>query len=440
MLIELNIRYSQRYRLMLTSSLYKFIKVFLRMRSLPPSLKKIFFSAIGFFLSLGLFAFSLEVVSSLLLMSGYQRQVKPAVAVINNWSKVHHLAESFGPYRNIALRLQQFAKEHPEVLVPANPDLTLINEQGKYPPTPLDTKLPMLVNGDLRPNQDNVYELRGAVTDRVKYKVRYQTNEYGYRKLPQRKAPLYNIIFLGCSFTFGEGVDGEKTFPGLIAEKFPRAQVFNFGTSGASPASVMRIMRLNPQKYIKGINPKLPSIVIFTYIDDHMRRIVGTSAYLKNISPEDEVYYVIQPDGKIQDAGTFTEHRSNLRWLYKLIGSTQTAKVTNLELPATTEDDYLLTARLFLSMKFFFQHYLEDSTFFVSSFVYGSQTFPDLNEQLQREKIPSFDYSSILMSELTNQRHFLAGDAHPSELSYLLQAEFLAEDLKVILRKKNLQL
>jgi hypothetical protein len=405
---------------------------------LIPSPKKFILSGIGVLLSIGVFLFSIELLSSLLLMAGFTRKIESPPLPITSWETVKHSAESFGPYRDLANRILKFSENHPEIFNKANRNTDLLNELGKYPPIPVDSDIPLLLNGFLRPNLDNVYELRGSITDRVKYRVRYQTNEFGFRKLPQRESPSYNIIFLGCSFTFGEGLPGEKTFAGLIAEKFPKAQVYNYGLSGASPSSIKRILTQDSRRFILGLNNKLPTIIIFTFIDDHMRRVAGTSLYLQQISKQDEVNFIILPNGKIHDAGQFTDDPKNLRWLYKWLGSTQTAKVTKLELPSITEEHYLLTARLLLGIKYFYDYTIPNNSFYVSSFVFGSQTFPHLIFQLQRERLNFFDYGGFNFSELSGNQHTLAGDTHPSELTNLMQAELLETDIKEILRKKGL--
>lgn len=66
-------------------------------------------------------------------------------------------------------------------------------------------------------------------------------NEYGFRTSTEMKENRDSIICLGCSFTYGQSVEKEESWPEVLGSKINR-DVFNLGRPGGSLDSSYRIL------------------------------------------------------------------------------------------------------------------------------------------------------------------------------------------------------
>ena len=65
------------------------------------------------------------------------------------------------------------------------------------------------------------------------------TDELGLRvgnKSPLKTKDNENIFIFGDSFTYGVGLEYEKTFVGMIEKKIKNQNIFNFGVGSYSPS------------------------------------------------------------------------------------------------------------------------------------------------------------------------------------------------------------
>lgn len=72
-------------------------------------------------------------------------------------------------------------------------------------------------------------------------KISYRLNEYGFRcdSFPEIET-RDSITFIGCSNTFGVGMNKEKTWPALLSEKLNLKEI-NLGIAGGSLDSAFRV-------------------------------------------------------------------------------------------------------------------------------------------------------------------------------------------------------
>ena len=88
------------------------------------------------------------------------------------------------------------------------------------------------------------YELKKNCAGKYRFKksfpiVKTITDEMGLRigkkSLPKKKDKK-NIFIFGDSFTYGVGIEFEKTYAGLIEQKYSNYNVYNFGVGSYSPS------------------------------------------------------------------------------------------------------------------------------------------------------------------------------------------------------------
>jgi len=97
---------------------------------------------------------------------------------------------------------------------------------------------------------------------------------------------VVDILTAGCSFTFGQRVMYEDTFPGKIGASL-KSRVYNLGVSGFSTVSSM----LRTQQFLH-LRPK---VVVYGLIDDHFHRnVIPCTSFWRTGSCRPTVY--LQPD------------------------------------------------------------------------------------------------------------------------------------------------
>jgi lysophospholipase L1-like esterase len=87
----------------------------------------------------------------------------------------------------------------------------------------------------------------------------HHTDGYGFRNAwPWPKTA--DIITLGDSVTFGQGVEDEQAWPAILARSFPRSPVINLGLIGAGPQQYLRVYETFGVK----LHPKVVLVGFFT--------------------------------------------------------------------------------------------------------------------------------------------------------------------------------
>jgi hypothetical protein len=126
------------------------------------------------------------------------------------------------------------------------------------------------------------------------YDVTYTTDANGHRKtMGSTDASADNVIFMGCSFTFGEGVQDSETLPQQFSDQAGRKyNVVNFGVSTFGVHQPLRSMELGQ------LTPILTGgkrYIVYTGIPGHAQRAAAIG--LRGPS------YGLQADGSVKYLG-----------------------------------------------------------------------------------------------------------------------------------------
>ena len=93
--------------------------------------------------------------------------------------------------------------------------------------------------------------------------------------------PDRHAVFLGCSYTEGAGLNYFSTFPFMFEQLNPDYKSYNYGVSGFGPHQIALLF----DKRVNTINeeaiPEERGFALYTYIDDHLNRVYGSSYYLR---------------------------------------------------------------------------------------------------------------------------------------------------------------
>lgn len=112
---------------------------------------------------------------------------------------------------------------------------------------------------------------------RTIFDVIYTNNVYGLRIAPHDiynfpfKSGFKDVIFFGCSFTYGEGVNDDESLPFLFEDKGQgKYKAYNFGFVGYGPQQMLRILESSMIDNI--VSDKKPFIAIYQAMPDHVSR------------------------------------------------------------------------------------------------------------------------------------------------------------------------
>lgn len=174
------------------------------------------------------------------------------------------------------------------------------------------------------------------------YDVTYTIDSNGLRIAPpvQKDKHAGCILFFGCSFTFGEGLQDNETLPYQVGiQSGGQYRTFNFAFPGYGSHQMLAEIEQGQVGRVVDCSPKY---AIYGAITDHVRRAAGKIPYSKH-APR----YILEPDGNVRRVGNFelkqralSPFEAKLGWefgksaIYRLLANRE---------PRVSEDDVHLT-------------------------------------------------------------------------------------------------
>jgi hypothetical protein len=109
--------------------------------------------------------------------------------------------------------------------------------------------------------------------NRIVYDAVYTIGKNGLRMTPgSNPKGSCKVVFFGCSFVFGQGLNDNQTVPSYFARAGGgRYSVFNFGFLGYGPHQMLRAIESGRMARVAG----RPNLVVYEAITDHVRRVAG---------------------------------------------------------------------------------------------------------------------------------------------------------------------
>ena len=168
-----------------------------------------------------------------------------------------------------------------------------------------------LVNDDpdlgIKPRRGRVRMGHKVVNDdTVLFDVIYSTLDSGWRVTPQNPSAKTAVVFFGCSFTYGEGLNDEDSFPFKVGQILgPQYQVYNFGMSGYGSHQMLAQIQ-------SGILDDMAKqyeeiVVLYTTIEAHEIRSAGFFSSWDQHGP----WYELE-DGKVVRKGVFSDRKNQV--------------------------------------------------------------------------------------------------------------------------------
>ncbi len=115
--------------------------------------------------------------------------------------------------------------------------------------------------------------------DQVIYDVVYTMDRHGLRVTPSviGTSPVGCVLFFGDSFTFGEGVDDDRTMPYLVGSKSEgRVRALNFGFLGYGPHHMLAALQL---ALIEQRLDCRPTHLVYQALPHHVARASGLTSF-----------------------------------------------------------------------------------------------------------------------------------------------------------------
>lgn len=255
------------------------------------------------------------------------------------------------------------------------------------------------------------------------YRAEYTIDKYSRRVTPQKNINARNkfIVFFGCSFTFGEGLQDNETMPFYVSQYASRYRAYNYGFFGYGPQQMLAHLARDD---LSGEIQEKSGVAVYTFIDDHIKRAVG-SMHVCNSWGKDMPFYTVDSNGRLIRKGTFYRDRPILTRLYLFLGKRQFVKYFNLGFPRISRVHLKLVVQMIRKSRDIFLEKYPDSEFIVIVFPgshYGKMILRDLNKY----EIKYFDYSSLL--DMSAPGYTIDGQGHPRTHVYRAVAERFAKD------------
>lgn len=257
------------------------------------------------------------------------------------------------------------------------------------------------------------------------YDRTYAIDEYGRRITPVDSSNRDQFIaFVGCSFTFGEGVADDETLPFYVGQAAKRHVPYNYGMMGLSSYDVLaKIENIDFQKEMK--EPR--GIFIYLFMADHLNRIMGSMEVMG--WDFNGCYYHPSSTGQLVRKGDYRTGRPVITRFYKLLSKSRILRALNIDLPVRTGDvDLKRVAQAARAMDTAVKQKYPGSEFYVV--IYPGPHPDRLAGYIEAQGVKVLDYTK-LFGHADPPYYLTKEDQHPSPLAYRTLAERIVKDLQL---------
>ena len=239
-------------------------------------------------------------------------------------------------------------------------------------------------------------------------------------------------IFIGCSVTFGLGVEDDETLPYYFAQYDSGYCAYNFGVGGYGPQNVLALLsNYNLKKFVKQDS----GVCIYSYIKHHVYRAIGDMATYTAWG-ESLPYYDYEL-GKLIRVGSFGSDRRLISGFYTLMSKSNFVRYFKLNFPPKlTARHYKISCDMIRQTRDLYRQQFNNDNFYVMIMPtnfdqpmidclseYGVKII-DVSKLFASSNLASMDSSAI------KDLYFIPHDGHPTPLAYRLIAGQLADQLE----------
>ncbi len=272
--------------------------------------------------------------------------------------------------------------------------------------------------GKLRNGKDTIYEMT------------FSTDENGYRKsYPKNSKINQAIIFYGCSFTFGIGLNDDQTLSyqtGLRTKN--KFNTYNFSYGGYGPHQMLASLQNSLDKKVIIEEPKL---AIYTAIIDHVARSAGLASWGQH-----DPKYELDNQGELNFIGYFDDHSivKNI-WCARILGHLNKSylfkKIYSPHAREVNDTDFARYIKIVVKAKEIFESRYSGSEFQV---ILWSES--DVQQEKYNKILNALVENNIIVHQIKDilpdfqhhhSRYFIAGDGHPTAHANELIAQYISQ-------------
>ena len=234
-----------------------------------------------------------------------------------------------------------------------------------------------------------------------------------------------SIMTIGCSFTFGVGVQDNETIQYSIEKNLKNVKVYNGGIPGGGPQDFW--LHAKYGNFFDDLYPKKGTL-IYLHFPGHIERLLPRANWLKFNKSNNHMLYEAS-DGSIDYRGYFHIVNPIRFFLLETYFNSNVYAFSNIEMPPLTQNDYEFIARIVANIRdLYLEKTLPTNKFIVAFHSLGQDD--RFAMALAPFGIKILDYSRHNIS------HYLAGpstiihEGHFSPEFNEVFGEMIANDLK----------
>jgi hypothetical protein len=266
-------------------------------------------------------------------------------------------------------------------------------------------------------NTTNQFGLRVSAHDEGKFTINSGNN---YK----------NIVFFGCSFMFGWGINDNETIPYLFEDmSLGKYRTYNFGFGGYGPHQMLRILETGLIDRI--ITDKKPSVAIYLAVIEHIERSSGKYPYFLwdvngpkyILNSSKEVEYVGKFNGDLLSQAKYLIFKQ-LAMSYLISSNSFSKKILNWS--RDEEDRDLFINIILKSRELFMNKYKGD--FYVIFWSTADKDYDYVLSALKRNNVKLILVDDIFGKyKVFEEKYRINYDGHPTKLAHDKIVEYLVK-------------
>ena len=273
------------------------------------------------------------------------------------------------------------------------------------------------------------HRMRSTTEDGTKtlYDAAVEIDDRGFRAVPhETSAQSEHALFFGCSFVFGEGVEGNQTLPYFIEKADPKFLAFNFGFHGYGANDLLARARVNDLQSLVKIKR---GVAFYNFIDHHLLRAIGSMRWLASSSPN-HPYFFEDSDGALRQDRDFAASRPLWVYFSRLLEKSEILRRYQVDFPPRITIKHMrFYAHIVDRLRAEYDRQLPGNQFYVVMYP-GSNLAPWLAAELEKLGIRYLDYSKADLAKYAKGVLEIPGDGHPSPEANRIVADQLVKDLR----------
>ncbi len=259
------------------------------------------------------------------------------------------------------------------------------------------------------------------------FNVKYTFDQYGRRETVGSSVnPSQHILLVGCSFTFGEGLEDKDTLSSQLQKIDSSTSYYNFGKMGGSVVDV--IISQDELNSWDGIVPKT-GFVLFNFSSrDHMPRFLGT---IKTVGSWNAWGAYLEKDqNKFKFAGIYLDNKFLRTSLSRALAKSKFLEFLGFDWPPINAEAYESYVQAIQQVQKTYQSIYGLQNRLIVYFRPGEIQSAEIIPFLEKYQILYLDYSGLKLVHYAETELEIPHDGHPSAEYNRLLAQQINNDLK----------